>query len=474
MSSDETPQRPTSNQDRDGWKAYWTAQGMPWRTEPEIDEERQRYLAERRAVEPDIMQGIYPFRDENGSIKLARADVEWLLATHESGGRRGPVDWGDETQRSREGLDLRGADLTDAGLDGLPLARLRGGLTPGEQATARPEQMKRAAIRLIDASLRGAHLEGALLGASLLERANCEAAHLEDCTLELAYLTWCNLAEAHLERANLVTANLLRARLSAAHLEGANLRGAQLGRAQMEGAHLEGAHLGWARLEGAFLLGAWLTDATLNDFAGVRAQEKGWSLRSSLGSEAHLEGATLDHVHAERADLRRAHLEGASLVLAYLEGANLREVRLTGASLSGANLEGADLQRAWCHGANFSDAHGVRAEPAEAHLEGANLSDAHLEGAFLCGVHLAGATLDGAYLERADLRGAQLDAKQLPPADVQRVRQWLSDFPGRVPAARLEPAHLDTTTALPSGTRPPAPPPRHTEGRLRWASDDQA
>ncbi|HEX8035383.1 MAG TPA: hypothetical protein VF510_16120, partial [Ktedonobacterales bacterium] len=66
------PQRPTAD-DRKAWKAYWTTQGMLWRTEPEIDEERQRHLAERRAVQADIELGIYPFRDENGSIKLTRA-----------------------------------------------------------------------------------------------------------------------------------------------------------------------------------------------------------------------------------------------------------------------------------------------------------------------------------------------------------------------------------------------------------------
>ena len=43
--SDE-PQRPTGD-NRDEWKANWAAQGMPWRTEPEIDEDRQRFLAER-------------------------------------------------------------------------------------------------------------------------------------------------------------------------------------------------------------------------------------------------------------------------------------------------------------------------------------------------------------------------------------------------------------------------------------------
>jgi hypothetical protein len=81
-----TPQRPGTN-DPKAWRAYWEAQGQLWRTEPEIDIERQRYLAERRAITPDIEQSIYPFK----GIKLSRGDVEWLLATHENG--RGPVSW---------------------------------------------------------------------------------------------------------------------------------------------------------------------------------------------------------------------------------------------------------------------------------------------------------------------------------------------------------------------------------------------
>ncbi len=102
-------QLPFTN-DRDEWKAYWKAQGQPWRTEPEIDTERRKYLVERRAITPNIKQGIYPFKD----IKLNRADVEWLLATHENG--QGPVDWSYESQRKREGLDLRGANLNDTNL----------------------------------------------------------------------------------------------------------------------------------------------------------------------------------------------------------------------------------------------------------------------------------------------------------------------------------------------------------------------
>ena len=88
-----TLQRP-ANDDKKGWKVYWKAQGQPWRTEPEIDVERQKYLDERRSIMPDIKQGVYPFKN----IKLSRADVEWLLATHEKG--RGPIDWSNQSQRS--------------------------------------------------------------------------------------------------------------------------------------------------------------------------------------------------------------------------------------------------------------------------------------------------------------------------------------------------------------------------------------
>jgi hypothetical protein len=92
-----TVQRPI-NDDREAWKAYWKTQGQPWRTEPEIDAERKIYLTERREINPNIEQGIYPFKD----IMLSRADVEWLLTTHENG--KGPIDWRDENQRKRKQL----------------------------------------------------------------------------------------------------------------------------------------------------------------------------------------------------------------------------------------------------------------------------------------------------------------------------------------------------------------------------------
>src|SRR5436190_16162226 len=101
------------------WRELWQAKGLEWvRMEPEIDAKRQEELSKYRAITPNIEQGIYPFR----GVKLSRADVEWLLATHENG--RGPVIWSDESQRRRNGLDLRGADLRGENLSRLPLARM--------------------------------------------------------------------------------------------------------------------------------------------------------------------------------------------------------------------------------------------------------------------------------------------------------------------------------------------------------------
>src|SRR5260370_42694353 len=112
------PQRPTAD-DRNAWHTYWQKLGQSWRTEPEIDAERQMYLAERLRIIPNIEQRIYPFKD----IKLYRADIEWLLATHEEG--RGTIDWSDERQRERLGLDLSGAILIKADLYHLHRAWIR-------------------------------------------------------------------------------------------------------------------------------------------------------------------------------------------------------------------------------------------------------------------------------------------------------------------------------------------------------------
>jgi hypothetical protein len=202
MSDDDGSKRPAPDGFTE-WPDYWTVQGMPWRTEPEIDSDRQAYLAMRRAVRPDIENGIYPFHDENGSVRLDRADVEWLLATHESRGKGGPVWWEEQKDKPedkrRVGLDLRGADLRQAALGALPLAYMLGGLAPSELPMAfveRPDlelpQLYEftgtgaAAIHLENADLHEAHLEHAQLALAHLKGAQLPAADLENAVLSLA------------------------------------------------------------------------------------------------------------------------------------------------------------------------------------------------------------------------------------------------------------------------------------------------
>jgi uncharacterized protein YjbI with pentapeptide repeats len=201
-----------------GWREHWQAQGQLWRTEPEIDKQRQKELAQLRNIVPNIEQGIYPFKE----MKLSRADVEWLLATHENG--RGPVDWSAEDQHGRKGLDLRGADLHFADLHGLPLAGLLAGELPSQQwHSEKQEQRYLAAAHLEEANLYEASLEGANLTFAHLEGANLYRSNLKEADLRYAQLARARLIETHLEEANLYRAHLEDADLLEAHLEGADL-----------------------------------------------------------------------------------------------------------------------------------------------------------------------------------------------------------------------------------------------------------
>jgi uncharacterized protein YjbI with pentapeptide repeats len=245
------------------WHQYWQAKGFPWRWAPEIDAKRQEELSKCRAIDPDIKKGISPFK----GMKLWRADVEWLLATHENG--RGPVDWNDVNQREREGLDLRGADLSGVNLEDLPLSRLcirfSKRLAPWERDSfllLKGTDLSRA--HLEGANLRGAHLEGADLNGAHLERADLSKAHLEGASL---------FFKAHLEGADLSRADLSGAYLSEAHLEGADLSGAHLERADLSEAHLEGANLSGASLERTVLYDITLVD---NNHVGPQVADIQW------------------------------------------------------------------------------------------------------------------------------------------------------------------------------------------------------
>jgi uncharacterized protein YjbI with pentapeptide repeats len=230
-------QRPNTDDDR-AWHAYWEAQAQPWRTEPEIDIERQQYLDEHLTVKEREWER-YPFKDS----VLDRADVEWLLANYADG--RGFAAQGYQLLQIRNGLDLRGADLREVDLHGLPLKGV---------------DLFNAHLEGTD--LREVHLERANLSAAYLQDAYLYNAHLEDAYLSEAHLNGADLRAAHLEGADLSEAYLEGADLSEAHLERTNLKGAHLEGAGLRAAHLEGADLSKAHLEGSTLSGAFFTSVT--------------------------------------------------------------------------------------------------------------------------------------------------------------------------------------------------------------------
>lgn len=344
------PQRPQTK-DRGEWQNYWKATGQAWRTEPEIDPARQAYLTHQRVLPSADSQSSYPFLN----ARLSRADIEWLLAADE--GEHGPLVWSDESLPARAGIDLRGADLREENLSGLPLVHLRGGLTIMDELFAVASELNaerdRAGLHAERADLQQAHLEGAhLLGA-----------HLEAARLSKAHLERAHLSKVHLEAASLLGAHLDKTLLSKGQLEGAHLLGADLSGADLREAHLEGASLLGANLEGANLSGA------------------------------HLEGANLSGARLLRADLSGAHLEGANLSETHLEGANLSEAHLEGKRMSVEDLLPirwwveyfpATLPPADLRGAFFD---------ATTKLENVSLGDDRFGAVSLADVHWGGADL---------------------------------------------------------------------------------
>jgi uncharacterized protein YjbI with pentapeptide repeats len=252
--------------DRVTWQTCWAQQGQGWRTEPEIDAERKAELAAYLSIVPDVEKGIYPFK----GVKLMRADIEWLLATHEDG--RGPVDYHDQSQRDRVGLDLRGADLSYAQLQNLPLARTIGDVTWRTWANLTEKQHHMAAVQLQHADLKGAYLEGVSL-----EYANLEGADLRGCHLEEA-----NLGTANMRRTYCENAHMERADLWFAHLDGAFLWHTYFQGARFYEAHLQGAHLDQLVLADEHQVGPQLVDTHWED-ANLATVD--WSQMRILGDE---------------------------------------------------------------------------------------------------------------------------------------------------------------------------------------------
>jgi uncharacterized protein YjbI with pentapeptide repeats len=207
--------RPAAN-DRAGWRAYWDAQGQPWRTEPEARPERQAVL--RGLMAKATGENPAPFQ----GLKMDRTDVEWLLATHESRGIRGPVT-DDPVHRQRDGVNLQGADLHQARLGGLPLARVN-----------------LSNAKLDKANLNRAHLERASFANSQCVGTVFTQAWLLDASFREANVQEAVFTEARMESANLFQAQCQNASFYNAHLEGAYLGHAQFGKATIRRAFFDG------------------------------------------------------------------------------------------------------------------------------------------------------------------------------------------------------------------------------------------
>ncbi|HVU69914.1 MAG TPA: pentapeptide repeat-containing protein [Ktedonobacteraceae bacterium] len=248
LSVDQSP----ATREREEWQAYWARHEQPWRTEPEIEAERQEELRAHLSIVPDVERGVYPF----SQVKLSRADIEWLLANHEDG--RGPVDYHDPRQRERVGLDLRGADLSYTNLQKLPLARTIGDVTWRTWENLTEKQHRMAALQLQHTDLKGAFLEGASLEYAVLDGADLRGCHLEEANLGSA-----SLLGAYCEGAHLEGADLWYARLDGAFLWRVHLQGARLFEAHLPGAHLNGLILADKRHVGPLLVDTHWEDANL-------------------------------------------------------------------------------------------------------------------------------------------------------------------------------------------------------------------
>jgi uncharacterized protein YjbI with pentapeptide repeats len=180
------------------------------------------------------------------------------------------------------------------------------------------------------ASLRGRHLEGAVLCGALLRKVDFTGAilsgsllnhaQLQGATLDDANFQDAKLKSAALQGASLVHTQLQRARLNYAQLQGADLRSADLELARLQEANLGGASLQNANLRGASLRAAGLQAAALE--------------------AAELSGANLSFANLQGASLVRANLNGANLTATFVRGVDVREI-------NGVDLRHATLQTCW-------------------------------------------------------------------------------------------------------------------------------
>ncbi len=302
-------------------------------------------------------------------------------------------------------------------------------------------------------SLRGRHLEGAVLIGANLRKADLTATHLQGAWLDGADLRGARLGCAtsisqeaardrtpdverctRLEGASLKNMDLKGQSFAQLYLDGASFDQSDLRGASLDAAHLARASFWGANLDKATLRGARMTEVTLT----------GATLRGAIMTDAILEGATLD----------RADLTAASLGAARLDGASAEDANLTGAQLQGARLAGAVLRNAV-----FESAH-----MPHALLAGAILTRAHMNGA-----RLEYARLNGAIMEATELQGAILSGTDLNGAWLARTMTWRTDPKSAKPGS----ARVESVSTAPQKPCPMGGAERHAGKQIcPWGKPD--
>jgi Pentapeptide repeats (8 copies) len=159
-----------------------------------------------------------------------------------------------------------------------------------------------------------------LAGADLHE-ARLEGADLREARLMDAHLAGAHLREARLEGALLHGADLVGALLMDARLEGAHLWGAHLRRAYLTGANLQQASLQEACLIGADLDGANITDACLWE-----TQRAYWSIRAVVCEAVYWDSHRQERTIYAPGEFERLFADKTKIVLHYEGGIEPIEV----------------------------------------------------------------------------------------------------------------------------------------------------
>ncbi|MBF0462306.1 MAG: pentapeptide repeat-containing protein [Magnetococcales bacterium] len=229
-------------------------------------------------------------------ILVKQAPSSELIAAYATQNKPGGAVWLEHA----EGLDLRGRDLSCADLSDSRLYRVRFDKT---------------------SNLAGMNLFGADLSEAGLPGANLERTDLTWAQLPGAYMVGAKLSGTKLNPSNLAGVNLRSADLSGADLGKADLSGANLRDADLSGADLREAHLSGADLRDANLSGSSLNDADLR-----LARMRGASMEGTDLRMARLDGLLVDSQPVEKG----VKANGICLTGADLRGASLGQADLTG------------------------------------------------------------------------------------------------------------------------------------------------